>query len=213
MKREALILDDFSDATLNLVEVLIGNGFTVHLLTNSERARMFLLEPTYIHLFDDLSSLADALSDINLDNVEVALLLSPNDELNLMLAKMLRERGVPRVVVTLRGSRGVEEARELGVDVIDVSHHIMNRVQRFLQLRYSKITPISGDIGMLETLITGDSRILGATVMDLERRYEADIIVIREGRLVRDPDTVLQVGDYLIAVGSMSSLSELLRNA
>ena len=213
MKREALILDDFSDATLNLVEVLIGNGFTVHLLTNSERARMFLLEPTYIHLFDDLSSLADALSDINLDNVEVALLLSPNDELNLMLAKMLRERGVPRVVVTLRGSRGVEEARELGVDVIDVSHHIMSRVQRFLQLRYSKITPISGDIGMLETLITGDSRILGATVMDLERRYEADVIVIREGRLVRDPDTVLQVGDYLIAVGSMSSLSELLRNA
>lgn len=213
MKREALILDDFSDATLNLVEVLIGNGFTVHLLTNSERARMFLLEPTYIHLFDDLSSLADALSDINLDNVEVALLLSPNDELNLMLAKMLRERGVPRVVVTLRGSKGVEEARELGVDVIDVSHHIMNRVQRFLQLRYSKITPISGDIGMLEMLITGDSRILGATVMDLERRYEADIIVIREGRLVRDPDTVLQVGDYLIAVGSMSSLSELLRNA
>lgn len=213
MKREALILDDFSDATLNLVEVLIGNGFTVHLLTNSERARMFLLEPTYIHLFDDLSSLADALSDINLDNVEVALLLSPNDELNLMLAKMLRERGVPRVVVTLRGSRGVEEARELGVDVIDVSHHIMNRVQRFLQLRYSKITPISGDIGMLEMLITGDSRILGATVMDLERRYEADIVVIREGRLVRDPDTVLQVGDYLIAVGSMSSLSELLRNA
>ena len=213
MKREALILDDFSDATLNLVEVLIGNGFTVHLLTDSERARMFLLEPTYIHLFDDLSSLADALSDINLDNVEVALLLSPNDELNLMLAKMLRERGVPRVVVTLRGSRGVEEARELGVDVIDVSHHIMNRVQRFLQLRYSKITPISGDIGMLEMLITGDSRILGATVMDLERRYEADIIVIREGRLVRDPDTVLQVGDYLIAVGSMSSLSELLRNA
>jgi trk system potassium uptake protein TrkA len=213
LKREALILDDFSDATLNLVEVLIGNGFAVHLLTNSERARMFLLEPTYIHLFDDLSSLADALSDINLDNVEVALLLSPNDELNLMLAKMLRERGVPRVVVTLRGSRGVEEARELGVDVIDVSHHIMNRVQRFLQLRYSKITPISGDIGMLEMLITGDSRILGATVMDLERRYEADIIVIREGRLVRDPDTVLQVGDYLIAVGSMSSLSELLRNA
>lgn len=213
MKREALILDDFSDATLNLVEVLIGNGFAVHLLTNSERARMFLLEPTYIHLFDDLSSLADALSDINLDNVEVALLLSPNDELNLMLAKMLRERGVPRVVVTLRGSKGVEEARELGVDVIDVSHHIMNRVQRFLQLRYSKITPISGDIGMLEMLITGDSRILGATVMDLERRYEADIIVIREGRLVRDPDTVLQVGDYLIAVGSMSSLSELLRNA
>lgn len=213
MKREALILDDFSDATLNLVEVLIGNGFTVHLLTNSERARMFLLEPTYIHLFDDLSSLADALSDINLDNVEVALLLSPNDELNLMLAKMLRERGVPRVVVTLRGSRGVEEARELGVDVIDVSHHIMSRVQRFLQLRYSKITPIGGDIGMLEMLVTGDSSILGATVMDLERRYEADIVVIREGRLVRDPDTVLQVGDYLIAVGSMSSLSELLRNA
>jgi trk system potassium uptake protein TrkA len=213
LKREALILDDFSDATLNLVEVLIGNGFTVHLLTNSERARMFLLEPTYIHLFDDLSSLANTLSDINLDNVEVALLLSPNDELNLMLAKMLRERGVPRVVVTLRGSRGVEEARELGVDVIDVSHHIMSRVQRFLQLRYSKITPISGDIGMLETLITGDSRILGATVMDLERRYEADIAVIREGRLVRDPYTVLQVGDHLIAVGSMSSLSELLRNA
>lgn len=213
MKREALILDDFSDATLNLVEVLIGNGFTVHLLTNSERARMFLLEPTYIHLFDDLSSLANTLSDINLDNVEVALLLSPNDELNLMLAKMLRERGVPRVVVTLRGSRGVEEARELGVDVIDVSHHIMSRVQRFLQLRYSKIMPISGDIGMLEMLITGDSSILGATVMDLERRYEADIAVIREGRLVRDPDTVLQVGDHLIAVGSMSSLSELLRNA
>ena len=220
MKRGALILDDLTDATINLVNILTNNGFLVHLLTSSERrADMFLVEPTYIHVLDlsdantNLLSLANAISDINFDDIEVALLLSPNDELNLMLARMLREKGVPRVIVTLRGSKRVEEARNLGITVIDVTHYIIGRVQRLLSLKFSKITPISGDIYMLEMLITGDSRILGATMRDLERDYNVDTVVIREGRLIRDPDIELQANDHLIAVGSMTSLSELLKNA
>jgi len=37
--------------------------------------------------------------------------------------------------------------------------------------------------------------------------------VIREERLVKDPDSALQAGDYLVAVGPVTSLNELLKNA
>lgn len=213
MKREALVLDDLSDATVNIVNILVENGFSVHLITRSERADRFLAEPIYIHVFGDLPTLATILSDIDLGNVEVALLLSPNDEINLMLARMLREKGVPRVVVVVRGSEKAEMARELGVDVVDLSHYITTKIQRLLSLKFAKITPISRGICMLEMLITGDSRILGATIRDLEEKYDADIVVIREERLVKDPDSALQAGDYLVAVGPITSLNELLKNA
>ncbi len=213
MKREVLVLDDFNDAALNLVDILVRNGFTVHLLTTDERASIFLDEPVYIHVSKDLSSLEDVLSDINLDNIEVALLLSPDDELNLTLARMLRERGVPRVIATLRGLKRAERARELGVEVIDISHHIVGKVQRLLSLKFSKMTPISGSICMAEMLITGDSKILGATVEELERKYNIIVIVVREGEIVRGPDVTLQAGDHLIAVGSTASLGGLLRDA
>jgi uncharacterized protein with PhoU and TrkA domain len=66
-----------------------------------------------------------------------------------------------------------------------------------------------GVVGELRLGIELGSRLVGA----LERGCEAGIIVVREGRLVRNPDAVLQAGDHLIAVGPASTLSELLKNA
>lgn len=229
MKREILILDDLSDATLTLVDTLTNNGYTVHVITTDRRVELFLSKAAYIHVIPfkqrefkeegevsettSLYSISEALKDIDFDRIQAALLLSPNDELNLLLARFAREKGVPIVIVSVRGSAKCVEARSLGAEVIDTSYYVISRVQRILSLKFSKLTPVTGEVYILEMLITGDSRILGRSIEDIERSFGVDVVLVREGRLVRQPDAVIQAGDYLIAVGSLSSVSELQRNA
>lgn len=216
MKREALIIDDYAGVAVTLVDILKENGYVVHVVTSNKRASLFLVEPAYIHIIENptLHAISEALKDINFDNIEVAILSDvSNDNLNLILARFLKERGVPRVMMVTRDPRVAEEARDMGVEVIDVHHYIIARIQRLLSLKFSKLTPITGEIYMLEMLITGDSRILGKSVEDIEKTYTVDAVVVRDGRLMRSSDTILQAGDYLIVVGSRGSVHELLSHA
>jgi len=222
MKRGVLILDDFGGATPTLADVLSSNGYVVHVVTSDRRARVFVGKAVYIHVLPSIVeggggdveaytilSVGDAVKDIDFDSIEVALLLSPNEELNLIMGRLAREKGVPIVIAVFRDPSRAREARDAGIEALDISHYIVSRVQRILSLKFSKLTPISGNIYMLEMLVTGDSRILGMKVEDVERSFSVDVALVREGRLIRQQDSIIQAGDYLIAVGLIDSLREL----
>jgi len=220
MKRGVLILDDFGGATPTLADVLSSNGYVVHVVTSDRRARVFVGKAVYIHVLPStveggdveaytILSVGDAVKDIDFDSIEVALLLSPNEELNLIMGRLAREKGVPIVIAVFRDPSRAREARDAGIEALDISHYIVSRVQRILSLKFSKLTPISGNICMLEMLVTGDSRILGMKVEDVERSFSVDVALVREGRLIRQQDSIIQAGDYLIAVGLIDNLREL----
>ncbi|MFB6490209.1 MAG: TrkA C-terminal domain-containing protein [Thermoproteus sp. AZ2] len=208
MARKALVLDSGDDLAKYVVEALADNGYIIHLISNESRGKEFLRFPVYIHTVKG-EKYEDLLEEIGLGEVEVALLISMNDGLNISLAKACRERGVPIVIASIRNSSYAEDAEKYGIAAVSTSQCLLGRIYRILNLRFSRITPLKGDVGLLEILVTADSRVIGEELGELERKYGVKASIIRENELLIDPETVVQEGDYLIIIGRHEVLKEL----
>jgi trk system potassium uptake protein TrkA len=220
LKREVILLDSFDDLINKLIYVLTENGYIVHIITSYERGEEFIDKPVYIHSID-LNSIQTALSeeslekifhDIEFENVEIGILVSPNDDLNLSIARYLRRNGVPRIIVSLRSDEKSAIAEKEGFQVVNVPNCVLGRIQRILSLKFTRISPLRGNISILESLVTGDMKILGKTIAELERDYNVSIIIIRNGdKILNGGDEEIQEGDYIVVVGSTDNLIEMIR--
>ena len=207
MPREAVVVDGHGDSAVGIVELLVENGFIVHVLTSEAGAKRFIKHPVYIHVAR--GDYEEALSKIDLDKVEFAVILTDDDELNVKLGRKCRERGVPRVVVLIRDSRVENEISEEGIVPVYVSQCVIGRVGRLLNLKFARYTPIRGNIGILELLVTSDVKVLGYRIGELEVEYGVKACIIRNGDFVREQDSEVQEGDYLVIIGPLDRLREL----
>jgi Trk K+ transport system NAD-binding subunit len=65
---------------------------------------------------------------------------------------------------------------------------------------------------MLESLVTGDMKIIGEKIGDLEDKYNIGITLLRGVDEIRNSENeIIQEGDYLIAIGRRESLMELIK--
>ena len=129
--------------------------------------------------------------------------------LNLTLAKAARSQGVPMVIITARGSAIIKEAEEAGVQVIVQYHCVISRLLRMLNLKFTKIYPLRGEISMLEMLVTSDSHLLGRTIRDVEEEIGGRVAVIREDQIITAGEAEIQEGDYVIAIGYQTDLQKI----
>ncbi len=208
MVRKALMLDSGDDLTKLAVEALADNGYVIHLISSEYRGKEFVKYPVYIHTIRS-ETYEELLDKIGLEDVEIAILASPNDSLNLSLGKICRSRGVPRVVVVVRNQASADEADEYGIIPISTSQCVLGRLYRVLNLRYTKITPLRGDFGLLEMYVTADSKALGRSLREIEESYGVKAMLIRDNEILSSPDEVAQEGDQLVAIGPTESLKDL----
>lgn len=208
MARKALVLDSGDDLTKLVVEVLADNGYIIHLISNEYRGKEFIKYTVYIHTIKS-ETYEKLIEGICLEDVETALFISPNDSLNVSLAKLCRSRGVPRVIITLRNQAAEEEATEYGITAVSTSRCVLGRLYRVLNLKYTKITPLRGDFGLLEMFVTADSKPLGRGLAEIEESYGVKVALMRDDEIITSPDAVAQEGDYLIAMGAIGALRDL----
>jgi trk system potassium uptake protein TrkA len=220
LTREILLFDSFDETIDKLIDILTENGYTVHVLTLPYRADHFTDRPVYIHVVEqsDLEEISedadvsDFLRDIDFYNIEIVLLLSHNEDLNLKLARIIKKSGVPRVIIVVRSDEKSVEAEKENIQTINLSHCVLGRIQRILSLKFVRLTPIRGEIFMLESLVTGDMKIIGEKIGDLEDKYNIGITLLRGVDEIRNSeDEIIQEGDYLIAIGHRESLMELIK--
>ncbi|MEM0462869.1 MAG: TrkA C-terminal domain-containing protein [Pyrobaculum sp.] len=207
MAREALVLDSNDEMARQLVSVLAENGYVVRVITTKQRAKLFEKSPVYIHLIDE--NYDKIIREIDFSHIEIAVFASPNDMLNLTLAKAARSQGVPMVIITARGSAIIKEAEEAGVQVIVPYHCVISRLLRMLNLKFTKIYPLRGEISMLEMLVTSDSHLLGRTICDVEEEIGGRVAVIREDQIITAGEAEIQEGDYVIAIGYQTDLQKI----
>ncbi|MEM4484399.1 MAG: hypothetical protein QXE13_00885, partial [Sulfolobales archaeon] len=103
MRREAIVLDSMDDTSLMLVDVLVENGYSVHVITVEERGELFVRKPVYIRLVPDMNSidesiLSEVLRDVEFNYVEASILISPNEDLNIKVARYMKEQGIPVII-------------------------------------------------------------------------------------------------------------------
>jgi trk system potassium uptake protein TrkA len=205
--REALILDSNDDLTVQLATILTENGYVARILTTKERAKTFEKIPVYIHTV--LESYERVLNELDFSHIEIAVFASPNDMLNLTLARLARSQGVPIVIITARSNHVIKQAEEVGVLTIIPHHCVLSRILRILNLKFTKIIPIRGEVSILEMLVTSDSKILGRTIGELEDDTGSKIAVVRGNELITAREAEIQEGDYLIAVGYHAELQKI----
>lgn len=205
------------DTSLRLADILVENGYIVHVLTSEERGEIFVEKPVYIRVISkrDLSSedeILELFRDIDFSSVETSIMISPDETLNMRLARFFKSQGVPIVIVSLKSSELIEEAEREGLNVISIPMCVLGRVQRFLSLKFYRITQVRGNISMLECLVTGDMKIIGSSIGELEREHNVSIVIIRRSdEVLNSAEEIIQEGDYLIAIGRTEDLVELVR--
>ncbi|MEM1611563.1 MAG: TrkA C-terminal domain-containing protein [Sulfolobales archaeon] len=205
--RRALILDSGDEASIHIADILSNNGYIVHILTNEEDAKRYLEKPVYIHIIKQEGIGEELEKSIN--EVEVAFLISLDEKLNISLGKILRSRGIPMVVVMVRSSDIERLAREEGMIPVNITRNLVEELINILKLRFSKLVPIDGSLGLLILSIASDSKLLGKSLSEIEDKYVVKALILREGRFIRDPDSVVQEGDTIVVIGRSDDLREL----
>jgi K+ transport systems, NAD-binding component len=205
--REALVLDSNDDLAPQLAKMLSDNGYVVRVLATRERAKIFEKEPVYIHTLTE--NYEKVVKEIDFSHVEMAVFPSPNEMLNLSLARLAKSQGVPMVVIVARSASVAKQAEDEGITAIITYHCVVSRLLRMLNLKFTRIIPIKGGIALLEMLVTSDSKVLGRSVGELEEETGAKIAVVRDDGFISAKDAEIQEGDYLIAVGPQEDLQTL----
>jgi trk system potassium uptake protein TrkA len=205
--REALVLDSNDDLAPQLAKMLSDNGYVVRVLATRERAKIFEKEPVYIHTLTE--NYEKVVKEIDFSHVEVAVFPSPNEMLNLSLARLAKSQGVPMVVIVARSASVAKQAEDEGITAIITYHCVVSRLLRMLNLKFTRIIPIKGGVALLEMLVTSDSKVLGRSVGELEEETGAKIAVVRDDGFISAKDAEIQEGDYLIAVGPQEDLQTL----
>jgi trk system potassium uptake protein TrkA len=205
--REALVLDSNDDLAPQLAKMLSDNGYVVRVLATRERAKIFEKEPVYIHTL--IENYEKIVKEIDFSHVEVAVFPSPNEMLNLSLARLAKSQGVPMVVIVARSASVAKQAEDEGITAIITYHCVVSRLLRMLNLKFTRIIPIKGGVALLEMLVTSDSKVLGRSVGELEEKTGAKIAVVRDDGFISAKDAEIQEGDYLIAVGPQEDLQTL----
>jgi trk system potassium uptake protein TrkA len=205
--REALVLDSNDDLAPQLAKMLSDNGYVVRVLATRERAKIFEKEPVYIHTLTE--NYEKIVKEIDFSHVEMAVFPSPNEMLNLSLARLAKSQGVPMVVIVARSASVAKQAEDEGITAIITYHCVVSRLLRMLNLKFTRIIPIKGGVALLEMLVTSDSKVLGRSVGELEEETGAKIAVVRDDGFISAKDAEIQEGDYLIAVGPQEDLQTL----
>ncbi len=201
------MLDSNDDLAPQLAKMLSDNGYVVRVLATRERAKIFEKEPVYIHTL--IENYEKIVKEIDFSHVEVAVFPSPNEMLNLSLARLAKSQGVPMVVIVARSASVAKQAEDEGITAIITYHCVVSRLLRMLNLKFTRIIPIKGGVALLEMLVTSDSKVLGRSVGELEEETGAKIAVVRDDGFISAKDAEIQEGDYLIAVGPQEDLQTL----
>jgi Trk K+ transport system NAD-binding subunit len=100
-------------------------------------------------------------------------------------------------------------AQEIGMIPVNITKKVIGELISILKLRFSKFIPTDGALGLLTLSITSDSKLLGKPLSEIEDKYMVKALILREGRYIRDPDSIVREGDTIAMVGRSEDLREL----
>jgi trk system potassium uptake protein TrkA len=154
----------------------------------------------------------DILTGAGIERADCLAALTPNDSINLVVARCAKEVfKVPKVVARMHDPRKSEIYRRLGVQTVST---VSLGMQRFAELlTFSRLDIVhslgSGGVGIVETEIP--PLLVGRMVNDLDVPAEIQVVALSRGAKTFVPtiSTVFQKGDMIHIAVSATSVDRL----
>src|SRR5213083_1191554 len=191
----------------NLARELLDKGHEVTLIEN-DRRRYLTVEQELEHnvSYGDASELW-VLERAGIQRADMVIAVTGDDEDNILICQVAKEKYmVERIIARVNNPRNREHFELLGIRPHVSATDLILRVIEHEVPEYGLVHLLDlpeERLEIIEMLLTADSRAAGARVGDLNMPEGSLLIsVLREGQggFVPGPDTVLEVGDEVLAV-------------
>ncbi len=158
---------------------------------------------------------AAVLADAGAARADVVIAVTGEDEDNLVICQMAKQKfNVGRTIARVNNPKNEHLFRLLGIDVtVSQTNFILNLIGQaipersfihLMNLRYA-------GLAIVEASITERSPVANQAIQDIDLPVSCAIAAIARGKnvMVPEPDTVIEVGDEIIAVTHLSQEEEL----
>ncbi len=201
---QKVLLCGLGRVTVELLKNL-GEGWQVTLVDKApeavERARP--LFPNVLGAYTEDASSPVVLERVGIAEHDYVLALTNDDQVNYIICKVARDKGVRHVSTTLHGNDLSEKFQELGVHVIHSSSLLGKIVYHYLQDPRIHVTPmLLGSAAVFEVHAKDHFRVVGKRVRHFSDKNHRLVGVFRKGELLFPKEsTAVKSDDTLVILG------------
>jgi len=188
-----------------LARAMLSKGYEVVLINkDSELCEEFSKTLNATVILGD-GSRKEVLEDAELSTNDVVVILTPRDQVNLLISQLaMKVFGVKRVVSLVSYPGNIELFKRLGVStVLNLTTMIVNTVEALLfPDEFSNIIPLEKGIEFLQVVVDERSPVVGKRLRDIQLPNESVVAAIVRGGVLVVPrgDTEILSGDRLYVI-------------
>jgi len=130
--------------------------------------------------------------ELNLPTIDVVVAVTNRDEVNLLVAMIAKDYGVPRIIARVRDSRIALLMERLGIEYVVVEPVMTaNIIEGIIEGKYAIVNLVpafSGNYVLVSVTIAENDSSVGKTIDEVEYPRDAvKIIAVYDGEKLRDP--------------------------
>jgi len=212
-----VIIVGVSDISYKLARSLIGRGIDVRLIEeNKELAEQASGALDGVLVLNGDGSNEEILSQAGIDQADYVLALTDDDENNVLISLLAKEKNVRRVVVLAQKRQYKNIVEKIGIDsVINPRSAMVDEILRFIHGKeVTDINILEGGKGqMIEFAIEKKTKAVGVPLskLKLPKQSLVGAIVRKEGLIIPRGNDKIKIGDRIIVFTTQSVLSDVKR--
>ncbi len=213
-----IIISGIGEVGSHLAALLVEKGHELFLIDPQPESVSSLEEHLEARILIGSATSATLLKEAGVENADLFLSLTSNDEVNLVACSLAKALGAKEVVARYhaparKDHQVISYSRHFGIDYL-VSPERLAASTLAREIR-SPLTPVldqfaRGSIEVAQLVLDDQSALLGIPLQDLKLPSRVRIGIIQRGDQIHIPSAreVLQSGDQIIIIGSPQGLTD-----
>lgn len=202
----------------HLAKLLSGKGHEVIIVDTNENKIENVQKEADVQAYKRDATDVSLYEELDLETIDVVVAVTDKDEVNLLVATLARESGVPKVIARVRSPQIAKLLRKMGIeDVFNPPTLIANLIYSTIEgkRRIATLLPaFLGDYELVSLVIKEGDSSVGKRLGEIEIPEQAKIIAIYDGEKIIEPIPQIEIkpGLHMIALVHKEAVDELLRN-
>ncbi len=210
-----VILVGYNEVSETLAKKLHGKGVEVRLIEEDRKiAEKAAAELHDILVFHGDGTSEEILKQAGIDDAEYLVALTEDDENNVLIALLAKEKGVRRVVALTHKAQYKKIIEKIGIDsVVNPRTAMVDEIfRRVHQEHFSEVNILEGGQGqMMEIVAKEKSKLIGVSLnkAKLPKSTLIGAILREDNLIIPHGDDSIEVGDHVVVFSTQAKLAEI----